>query len=256
MIKLSPKLKNKKLVVFDLDGTLAESKSALLPDMGRLLCRLLTKKRVAIIGGGKYEQFQKQFLSSFHCSPKLLTRLFLFPTSSTAFYRYQNRWKRVYSHVLPRASRTKIFKAFNRALAAAHFVYPKKIYGKLMEDRGTQVTFSALGQKAPVHLKEAWNKKHDLRVAIMRFLQKDLPEFEVRRGGLTSLDVTKKGIDKAYGIRQIKKVLHISISEMLFIGDALYLGGNDYAARKTGVTCVQVVGPIVTKRVIAFLLGS
>ena len=74
-------------------------------------------------------------------------------------------------------------------------------------------------------------------------MQKELPAFEVRRGGLTSIDVTQKGIDKAYGVRQIEKVLKIPIKEMVFIGDALYPGGNDAAAKKTGVQTIATKRP-------------
>ena len=250
-------LSKRSLIVFDLDGTLTESKAPLQPDMARALAALLEQKKVAIIGGGSYEQFKNQFVGHFTCPPALFKNLFLFPTTSTSFYRYQeSHWKQVYRKVLKPAEKKKIMRAFADAFAATKYVPPKKLWGKTIEDRGSQITFSALGQKAPVKAKAAWNKKNDVRPALMKIMQKELSKFEVRRGGLTSIDVTQKGIDKAYGVRQIEKVLKISIKDMVFIGDALYPGGNDAAAKKTGVQTIAVKGPTDTIKIIKKILKA
>ena len=256
------KLKNKDLIIFDLDGTLTPSKSNLEPDMSRALVALLRKKKVAVIGGGNYKQFQRQFLRSLRCPKELLPNLFLFPTTATAFYRYQNGWKNVYELTIPRRDREKIMKAFRAVFKEVGYVSPRKIYGKVIEDRGSQVTFSALGQdvvarlgKRGLALKEKWRREHTpLKLKMAKLLAKKLPRLEVRPAAFTSIDITKRGIDKAYGVRQIEKYLHIPIRRMVFIGDALFHGGNDAAAKKTGVDCVAVGGPKDTGRIIKELL--
>ncbi len=252
------------LVVFDLDGTLTETKTPLAPDMSGTLADLLKKKKVAIIGGGSWEQFKKQFVSELQCSRKLLPNLFLFPTTATSFYRYRGGWKKVYAKELPKKERRKIEKAFEEVLREIHYVPPKKVYGKVIEDRKSQVTFSALGQdivarlgEKGVRLKEAWTKKNGpLKLTITKLMQKRLPNLEVHAAGFTSIDVTEKGIDKAYGIRQIERHLHIPVKKMIFIGDAIFPGGNDYAVTKTGVKTVKVSGPKETKKVIERILGN
>ncbi len=246
----------KKLVVFDMDGTLTPSKAPIKSDMVRVLSGLLQNKMVAVIGGGRYEQFRRQFVEKANFKKELLKKLFLFPTSSTAFYRYRGGWKKVYAHELLARTKKKIFHAFSAIFKEIGYKHPQKIYGQIIEDRGTQVTFSAVGQKAPVGVKDAWKKKNDrLRLRMAKLLAKKLPDLEVRVGGLTSIDVTRKGIDKAYGIRQIEKVLKIKIKDMLFIGDAIFPGGNDYAVVRAGVDYVKVRGPEDTKKVIKFLLS-
>ena len=260
-MKLNPNLKKKKLIVFDLDGTLTESKTSLTPAMSVLLVRLLATRRVAIIGGGRYQQFQKQFLRVFKCPKSLLANLFLFPTTSTAFYRYRKEWVQVYNHQLTKAQRSKIIRSIKQALKDVQFVSPTRVYGKTIEDRGTQVSYSALGQdtvkvlgtKKGVKAKAEWGAL-PWRKKIAERLEKLLPEFEVHRGGLSTIDVTQKGIDKAYGVRQISRRLKVPIKDMMFVGDALYPGGNDFAAKKTGVQCLQVSGPKDTARIISFLL--
>jgi phosphomannomutase len=256
-------LASKDLIVFDLDGTLAPSKAPLEKNMEKALIELLRHKKVAVIGGGSYEQFQNQLLGHFHCPSELLKGLFLFPTTSTSFYRYNGGWKKVYRKVLKAAEKKKILKAFDDAFATVSYVAPKKVWGKVIEDRGTQITFSALGQdivtelgaKKGVALKEKWGKENfALRLKIIKLMSKELPDFEVRGGGLTSIDVTQKGIDKGYGVKQIENTLHIPISKMVFIGDALYKGGNDAAAKKSGIQTIPTKGPTNTITIIKRIL--
>lgn len=256
--------RNKKLIVFDLDGTLTKTKSNLEPDMSRTLNTLLKEKKVAVIGGGTYAQFKKQFIAKLNCPPPLLSGLFLFPTTATSSYRYRNGWKKVYSFELSKNERESIKKAFREVLREINYVPPQKLYGKVVEDRKTQVTFSALGQdvvamlgERGVRLKEKWTRENTpLKLKIARMVQKRLPRLEVHAAGFTSIDVTRKGIDKAYGIRQIEKHLRIPIRDMLFVGDAIFPGGNDYAVVRAGVDYVKVSGPRETKQVIQFLLKT
>lgn len=255
--------RDKDLIVFDLDGTLTESKANLKSDMSRALTKLLTTKKVAVIGGGSYRQFREQFLGPFRCPEKFLKNLFLFPATSTLFYRYEGNWKKIYSNEISSREKKRIRQAFKDAFKEIHYVPPKKTYGKVIEDRGAQMTFSALGQdvvkilgpKRGVALKKKWHEESDIRPQLIRALRKRLPEYE-HEGGFTSVDVTKKGIDKAYGVRQIEKTLKIPVKKMLFVGDALYKGGNDAAAKKTGIQCVAVRGPKDTKKMIEKIIKT
>lgn len=254
---------NKKLIVFDLDGTLTETKSNLKSDMSWVLGQLLKEKKVAVIGGGTYKQFRRQFISELDCSPKLFKNLFLFPTTATSFYQYDRGWKKVYSYELSEKERREVKDAFHDVLKEIRYVPPAKTYGRVIEDRRSQVTFSALGQdvvamlgEKGVRLKEEWTRKNTpVKLKIAKLVQKRLPKLEVHAAGFTSIDVTRKGIDKAYGVRQIEKHLNIPIKNMIFIGDALFPGGNDYAARRTGVECIAVRGPADTKKVIQEILS-
>ena len=67
--------------------------------------------------------------------------------------------------------------------------------------------------------------------------------------------MTKPGIDKAYGIRKLRDVLGISLREMIFVGDTLFAGGNDYPAEEAGVVSIPVQGPSETKRVIEAIIA-
>lgn len=128
-------------------------------------------------------------------------------------------------------------------------------WGEVIEDRGSQITCSALGQEAPLEEKKKWDPDYSKRKNIKLMLDKLLPGFSVRLGGTTSIDVTKLGIDKGYGIQKLRDKLNVPIKKMLFIGDALFPGGNDYPAKEAGVACIQVRDVEETKRVIETLIA-
>src|SRR3989344_4234213 len=250
--------KNKELIVFDLDGTLTKSKSDMDKEMAFLVGKLLEVKRVAIIGGGKYDQFKRQFLDNLFAPKEPLAKLLLFPALGTAFYKYDNNeWRKIYSKDLTEEEKKKVFMAFEKTFQELGYKHPDETFGELIEDRGTQITFSALGQEAPLSLKEKWKAEHsDIKMKIAETLRKYLPDMDVGSAGHTSIDVTRKGIDKGYGLLQIKEHIGVPLEDMLFVGDALFPGGNDEAALKIGVLCFEVKDVEETKRLIEYLIKS
>jgi len=237
----------KRLIVFDLDGTLAESKSSLDTEMSALLHELLGIVKVAVISGGDWPQFEKQLLSNLPHDERLVN-LSLLPTCGTKFYQYSGSWKKLYSEDLTADEKEKIIGSIRKATEAAEFK-AQKVWGEVIEDRGSQITFSALGQQAPLEEKDKWDPDFTKRKKIKAILDALIPEFSVRMGGATSIDITKPGIDKAYGVRKLRELLGISLKKMIFIGDALFAGGNDYPAEEAGVVSIPVRGPNETKRV-------
>jgi HAD superfamily hydrolase (TIGR01484 family) len=246
----------KRLIVFDLDGTLAESKSSLDTEMSTLLGALLGIVRVAVISGGNWPQFEQQVLSGI-TDDKCLKHLSLLPTCGTKFYQYrsgQSGWENLYSEDFTAEEKDKIIGSLKKAVDLSGFA-AKMAWGEQIEDRGSQITFSALGQQAPLEEKKRWDPDFAKRKKIKAILDAFIPEFSVRLGGTTSVDVTKPGIDKAYGIGKLRDILGIAIDEMLFIGDALFVGGNDYPAVEAGVVSIKVRDPDETKRVIEAIIA-
>jgi HAD superfamily hydrolase (TIGR01484 family) len=136
----------------------------------------------------------------------------------------------------------KIINAFNEAILESGYDLSGS-YGEILEDRGTQVTFSGRGQEAPADVKGAWDPDRLKRGLLVSLLKKKIPEFDIRIGGMSSVDVTKLGIDKAYAIGKIRKLLNVTDDEIMFIGDALYKGGNDAPVKKTDVDFIQPDDP-------------
>ncbi len=243
----------KKLIVFDLDGTIAESKAPLDAEMATLLSGLLAVVKVAIISGGNWPQFDRQVLSHLAQDPHL-KQLSILPTCGTKFYRYESGWELLYSEDLTVEGKEKIVRSLRQTFAQSGFKVPK-IWGQQIEDRGSQITFSALGQEAPIEAKEEWDPDFSKRKQMKVLLDRLIPEFSVKLGGTTSIDVTKPGIDKAYGIRKLRDTLGIAIPDMIYVGDALFPGGNDYPAIEAGALCIQVRDPEESKRVIETIVA-
>jgi phosphomannomutase len=243
----------KKLIIFDLDGTLAESKSSLDGETSVLLHDLLGIVKVAVISGGDWPQFEKQLLSNLPHDERLVN-LSLLPTCGTKFFQYAGGWKKIYSEDFTQGEKERIINSLKKAFEGAGFEVDKT-WGEVIEDRGDQITFSALGQQAPLEDKAKWDPDFTKRKKLKAILDTVIPEFSVRLGGATSIDVTKPGIDKAYGIRKLRDLLGLSLKEMIFIGDALFVGGNDYPAKEAGVVCIPVRGPRETKPVIKAIIA-
>jgi HAD superfamily hydrolase (TIGR01484 family) len=244
----------KQLVAFDLDGTLAESKQAIKEDMGEALADLLGVAHVAVISGGDWPQFDKQVASRL---PERADRskLWLMPTTGTKLYTFRDgRWNSVYAELFTDEQKQQILKAFDEALEATGFV-PEQTWGERIEDRGSQITFSALGQQAPIHAKESWDPDFAKRKVIQADLKKRLPGLSINMGGATSIDITQEGVDKAYGLKRLRDESGIPLDAMMFVGDAIFPGGNDYPAKELGLDTVRVRDPQDTLGVIATVVA-
>jgi phosphomannomutase len=243
----------KKLFVFDLDGTLAPSKSQLDPEMANLLVDLLNVMKVAVISGGRWQQFETQLLANLG-SQANLRNLFLLPTCGTQYYYFNGQWTLLYSEEIDPADRAKIISSMKSALATSGEVV-NQTWGEQVEDRLSQITLSVLGQDAPLAEKEKWDRDFSKRQKIISLLQPMIPNYAVRMGGTTSIDVTKPGIDKAYGIAKLMTELNITKAQMLFAGDAIFEGGNDFAVQQAGVDSLLVSGPEECGRVIQTVIA-
>ncbi len=208
---------------------------------------------MSVISGGAWPQFEKQVVAPLR-HDEWLRNLSLLPTCGTKFYRYCGSWERLYSEDFTATESSTIVDSLRQAIASANCGV-EKIWGEVIEDRGSQITFSALGQQAPLEEKKKWDPDFIKRKRITTALATLIPEFSVRMGGATSVDVTKHGIDKGYGIRKLRDILHIPIDDMIFIGDAVFPGGNDYPAKEAGALSIEIKDPHETKRVIEAILG-
>lgn len=250
--------KNKKLAVFDLDQTVTESKTPLDKEMAEILRRLLRKMKVAVVSGASFERIRKQFLANLKAEPAEIANLYLIPASGGALYRFNpanQEWQLLYEKVFTEPEKERIIAAMKEMAAAAEpadlLTHP---YGDWIEDRKSQITFSSLGQAAPLALKKKWDPEKTKRMVLLKFLARLLPEYEISVGGLTSIDVTQKEINKKYGIGRLAEYLKIEPTEIIFIADQLSPGGNDYSVKESGIESVAVAGPEETKKIIQELL--
>ena len=246
----------RRVLAFDLDGTLAITKSPVSDTMANLLSRALDLFEICVISGGSFSQFDTQLVRPLRLDPRRAARLHLMPTSGTRYYRYETTttaWVQQYAEDLSDTEKSEAKDALRKAAEELGF-WEQEPAGPVIEDRASQITFSALGQEATPDRKYRWDpdgiKKEALRIAVARAL----PDLEVRAGGTTSIDVTRHGIDKAYGMRKLMEVLDLSPTDIAFFGDQLEIGGNDYAVKSAGIDTIAVRDPIDTQLALEAIL--
>ncbi|WKK72949.1 HAD-IIB family hydrolase [Rathayibacter oskolensis] len=232
-----------RLMAFDLDDTLAASKSPIDPEMADLFVRLLQATEVCIISGGQIAQFRMQVLDRLEgADPAVLAKLHLMPTCGTQYYRFDDgEWKQIYAENLTDDEKSRALAAVEEKAKELGY-WESETWGPILEDRDSQITFSALGQAAPVAIKQAWDPTGEKKNTLREAVQAVLPDLEVRSGGSTSVDITRKGIDKAYGMNTLTELTGIPLDDMIFVGDRLDPDGNDYPVKAMGVECFAVEG--------------
>jgi len=244
----------KKLIAFDVDGTLSQSRSPIDAEMAGILKKLLEKKQVAIITGGAFADIKKQILDKIGENEPRNKNLTLLPTNGGGLWIFDGVWKEISCHKFSDKEKEKIIKAIKEVDQADPELRNNKSYGREIQDRDSQITYGALGENAPIELKYAWDPDLKKKQNLQQSLQEKLPDFEVKIGGKTSIDITPKGMDKAFAIREIINYFRLSKEEILFFGDAVYENGNDFPVFELGVETVKVINPDETKERLIRLL--
>lgn len=243
-----------KLLACDLDDTLAPSKCPLPEAMAMTLKQCLLKLPVCVISGAQFRQFETQVITPLMRIAAPLEALHLMPTCGTVYYRFEaGQWVAKYRHELPAEVRQQA-QAVIKSVSQELGFWQEHPYGQIIEDRGTQLTYSALGQAAPLELKRQWDPSGEKRIALRRALQAQLPELQVRAGGSTSVDITAPGIDKAYGMERLLAATALDKAEILYLGDRLDRDGNDYPVKAAGFPTQAVSGWEDTVAVLTQLL--
>ena len=243
-----------KIIVFDLDDTLSESKTQADNEMIDLLRQLLDKYMVAIISWWIFKQIWKQTFDHFNKEITNLNNFYVFPTCWAKMFSYVD-WKycEKYSENLTEIESKKIISVLDKAILDLN-VWLDKTYWEVVEHRWTQITYSAVWSECPLEIKSKWDPDTFIRQKIRKYIKEDLKEFNIWIAWKSSIDITKKWVDKAYWIIKIMSELWINKEEILFIWDMLMLGWNDYPVKEFWIECMSVNNPEDTKQIIKKLM--
>jgi HAD superfamily hydrolase (TIGR01484 family) len=241
------------IVAFDLDNTLARSKKPMLPAMAHRFSQLTHVLPIAIITGGRFELVVSQVLDVLEEDANR-DEMYLMPTSGTRYYRWNgSTWHCEYAHDLSETDRDTVIASLKRH-AKEQGIWCSNPWGEVIEDRGSQITFSALGQQAPIERKEAWDPDNTKKNRLAAAVSLDVPHLAVRSGGSTSVDISLRGVDKAFAVRELATLLNIDIASIVYVGDRMDPQGNDYPAATAGTIPVRVSGPEDTIRFCELLI--
>lgn len=238
----------KKVLAFDVDQTLNIAKTPIDDQIAALLTQCLDHFEICPISGQKFDQFIIQIverLISAGATPAQLAHLHLFVAQGTQYYRYNSSvkdWEQVYNYPLSDAEVAKISAAIEQAATELGFWEADQLAegDQIIENRLSQVTFSALGQTAGTAAKYAWDPDCKKRQQIVARVKTLAPEFEYEIGGTTSINAFTPGMNKVFGMTHLMEQLKVEKSDILYFGDMTQPGGNDYPVVEMGVDTITV----------------
>lgn len=238
----------KKVLAFDVDQTLNVAKMPIPDEIAELLVKCLDHYEICPISGQKYEQFLIQIVDRLvetGATPEQLSHLHLFVAQGTQYYRYnldKKDWDQVYNYPLTDEQVAKISEAIEKAAKELGYWEEDKLADgdEIIENRLSQVTFSALGQKAGTEAKYAWDPDCKKRKAIVKRCKELAPEFEYEIGGTTSINAITPGMNKVFGMTHLMEELKVEKPEILYFGDMTQPGGNDYPVVQMGIETITV----------------
>ena len=232
----------KKVLAFDIDQTLNVAKTPITDEIAELLTKCLDKFEICPISGQKFDQFLIQIVNRLpNPTPEQLSHLHLFVAQGTQYYRFnveKNDWEQVYSYPLTEEQVKKISETIEQAAKELGYWEEDKLKpgDEIIENRLSQVTFSALGQSAGTEEKYAWDPDHKKREQIVKRCKELSPEFDYEIGGTTSINAITPGMNKTFGMTHLLEELKVKKSDILYFGDMTQPGGNDYPVVQMGIT--------------------
>lgn len=256
----------KKVLSFDIDQTLNIAKTPIPDEIAELLTKALDHFLICPISGQKFDQFLIQIVDRLtEATPTQLANLHLFVAQGTQYYRYNpigstylpENWEQVYSYPLSSQEVQKITSAIETAARELGFWEAANLQSgdEIIENRLSQVTFSALGQKASTKAKYAWDPDCKKREQIAQRAKELAPEFEYEIGGTTSINAFTPGMNKKFGMTHLMDELKVTKDEILYFGDMTQPGGNDYPVAQMGIDTITVRSHEDTAFAIRGLLG-
>ena len=254
-------LPNKKIFAFDIDGTLTASKTSITENMANLIKKLIKEKKVIAIAGGSFKQMQTQFLPPFLRDKSILPFIHnftLLPTSGSQRYEYsesEKKWVLTDKEPLRDDVKARIIKLLQEVIDNPIYEIPPNPIGNIIEDRDTQITFTPNGQQAPLEMKLRFDPDRKKREKIKIMLELKLPEVSIFINGTSSIDILPKGFNKAVGLIRFLNKAGFQKSDVIFIGDAIFPGGNDYSVYEAGFETIAVKRPEETAEIIEQWIG-
>lgn len=246
-------MNNKKLIAFDMDGTLCSSRCKTDSELAGLLNKLYQKYIVVIITGWDYESMLRQIIEVLPTQENL-KNLYLYPNTGTKKYYYVDyKYNLEYKNDFSAEQVDMIHEVFSEAIATLDLI-PETMYGALTENRWAQITFAWQGQMAPIEIKEKWDPNQEKRKKIREYILPKLPGFNVNIAGTTSIDITREWVDKWWAMQNILKEFKLEKQDTIFIWDCIFKWWNDYPVKQAGFDTIQVSDYHETKKIIANLV--
>lgn len=229
---------------FDLDNTLTESRSVITPAMAQALIQLRELGNdIIVVSGAAMSQIDFQVGNGETKRPWT----YMAQNGNHVVYNSEELW----NNKLDADIKVAIYEHIGKVMSLARIALPwGRALQDLIEDRGSQISFSFVGHYAPLKDKKQFDPTGSLRKIVLDIVEKKLEDnsvveqrrFEVRVAGTTCLDYFKKGSNKGHNIKALIRARDWKESECVYVGDALFPGGNDESVIGV-ISTVQVSSP-------------
>lgn len=244
-----------KAILFDLDDTLAPPHVPLSVETAQGVARFTAVMPVAVVTAAPFHRIMRDFVDVLPAATNR-ANLYIFSENAAQCRRFDGgSWKIAYGQTIALSERSQIRSAIQQAIDETSALEGVAMYSERILDREAGVTLATLGQKAPQVARQTWDPDQSRRRVLYDAIVKKLPHWHVYIGGLTSIDISREDVSKARAVEWLSEHLQIKPSEMLYIGDALYEGGNDFPAIATGIQTRGTSGPEETLTIIDELLA-
>jgi HAD superfamily hydrolase (TIGR01484 family) len=224
----------KKHFFFDLDNTLTPSKALILPEHAPILKQLTDVADVIVVSGHGGADIRA------HLTPALEGTYHTLGQNGNLAETKDGR--RLWNRSLSQPQKDAILAFIAKARARLNYTVQDE--NDIIDDRDSQIAFSLIGHHENPEKKKNFDPKHEIRLGLLRDMADDVEllrqaNVEVRSGGTTVLDFFELGKNKGYNVAAYIKAMDWDAAECLYLGDALFPGGNDET----------VIGVIETKAV-------
>ncbi|KAG8748353.1 Phosphomannomutase [Ceratobasidium sp. 414] len=216
----------KKLVLFDVDGTLTPARQTASPEMIALLKEIRKKVVIGFVGGSDFSKISEQL----SVGGSDVTKDFDYAFAENGLTAYKCGKQLASQSFIGWIGEEKYKKMVNFILHyLADIDIPIK-RGTFLEFRNGMINISPIGRNASIqerHEFEKYDKEHQIRRKFVETLKEKFESYGLTFsiGGQISFDVFPTGWDKTYALRHVEDE---GFEEIHFFGDKTYQGGNDY----------------------------
>lgn len=223
-------MENKKLIAFDLDGTLTQHKTPLDLKNRSVLERLSKKYKLLMVGAG-------QCMRIFNQLDFPIDIIGNYGMQYSVYNKEKHTQDMVFDAVIP-CDKDSIEKRITMLREKFGFT---EYYGENTEFHSSGcVTFPCLGTKAPRDKKLAFDPDRQKRRHIYSEVIETFPEFNVFVGGSSSFDMAPKPYNKYYALDKYCKDNGLSHGNVVYAGDDYGEGGNDEAVYVSDFDFIKV----------------
>ena len=188
-------MKNKKFLIFDVDDTVTKHIKEISEEMANSLNNL--QYEIAFISGTSISELKRMV------SANLSRKHHLLGSSGTHYVLIEGEnEKELIKEKLLETEKTEIINSLKK-LKEKYNLIPLTSEEDQIHDRDSQITLSILGRNASSEKKYNYDPSKEKRKEFITFLKSLLREkYDLKIGGTTSIDITKKGFDKSQGINR------------------------------------------------------